>query len=102
MYCVRGIVKMIRNTHRHPANQALHCIGAPFYAIGAAMTLGHFAGMNTDPVAGMAMWIAAVAMFVSGHRIEGNAGSMTPVLLFRLFSKVARDFVAQQIHLLRA
>lgn len=102
MYCVRAIVKMIRNTHRHPANQALHCIGVPFYAIGAGMTLGHFAGMHTDPVAGMAMWIAAVAMFVSGHRIEGNAGSMTPVLLFRLLSKVAHNFVAQRVHLLRA
>lgn len=102
MYCVRAIIKMIKNTHRHPANQALHCVGAPFYVIGAAMTLGHFAGMHTDLVAGIAMWIAAIAMFVSGHKIEGSTGSMTPVLLFRLLSKVARDFVAQRVHLLRA
>jgi len=102
MYCVRAIIRIVKNTHRHPANQALHCVGAPFYVIGAATTLGHFTGMDTDLVTGMAMWIAAIAMFVSGHKIEGNAGSMTPVLLFRLLSKVARDFVAQRIHLLRA
>jgi hypothetical protein len=100
MYHVRTIVKMIKNTHRHPANQALHCIGAPFYAIGAAMTLGHFAGMQTDLAAGIAMWTAAIAMFVSGHRIENNIGSMTPVLIFRLLSKITYNIVVQRVHLL--
>jgi hypothetical protein len=102
MYCVRAVMKMIKNTHRHPANRALHCIGAPFYAVGAAITLGHFVGMQADLFIGLAMWIAAIVMFVAGHKIEGNAGSMTPVLLFRLLSKAARDFVAQRVHLLRA
>jgi hypothetical protein len=98
---MRAIVKVIKNTHRHPANQALHCIGAPFYAIGAAMTIGYFAGMGTNLVAGAAMWISAIAMFVAGHKIENNVRSTTPVLIFRLLSKVARNFVAQQVHLLR-
>lgn len=101
-YFVRAIIKMIKNTHRHPANRALHCIGAPFYIIGLAMALGHFAGMQTNLAAGIAMWLAAVAMFIAGHGIEGNIRSMTPVLLVRLFSKMARDFVAQRVHLLRA
>lgn len=101
-YFVHAVIKMIKNTHRHPANRALHCIGAPFYAIGLAMALGHFAGMRTDPVLGIAMWLAAVAMFVSGHKIEGNIRSMTPVLLVRLLSKVAYDFVAQRVHFPRA
>jgi hypothetical protein len=102
MYCVRAVMKMIKNTHRHPANRALHCIGAPFYAVGSATTIGHFAGMQADLFAGVSMWTAAIAMFVAGHKIEGNAGLMTPVLLFRLLSKIARDFVAQRVHLLRA
>jgi hypothetical protein len=101
MYCVHAVVKIIKNTHRHPVNQAFHCIGVPFYAIGLAMTFGHFAAMQTDLVPGLAMWLAAIIMFVTGHRIEGNIGSMTPVLLFRLLSKVARNFVAQRVHLLR-
>jgi hypothetical protein len=110
------ILKIIRNTHRHPFNQALHSIGAPFYAVGLLVMLGHLASIQEQQqqqettaglVAGLAMWLAAIAMFVLGHKIEGNVGSMTPVLLFRLLlllssRKVARYPVAQRIHLLRA
>jgi ribose/xylose/arabinose/galactoside ABC-type transport system permease subunit len=100
------ILRIIRNTHRHPANKALHFIGAPFYLAGLVGMLGHFAGMQQqyttttiDTVAGAAMWLAAIAMFVLGHKIEGNIGSMTPVLLFRLLSrKVARYPIAQRVH----
>jgi hypothetical protein len=97
------MIKLIKNTHRHPVNQALHCIGAPFYMVGASMALGHLAGIQTDLATGIAMWIAAVSMFVAGHRIENNIASMTPVLVFRLASrKAARYFVAHQFHFSRA
>lgn len=108
---MHAILKIIKNTHRHPANQALHFIGAPFYAAGLLVILGHFAGIvqqqtmttTIDLVAGAAMLFAAIAMFVSGHMIEGNFGSTTPVLLFRLLSrKFARYSIAQRIHLLWA
>jgi hypothetical protein len=101
-----AILRIIKNTHRHPANQLLHFIGAPFYAAGLVVVLGHFAGIQqlqttTDIVAGATMWFAAIAMFVSGHKIEGNVRSMTPVLLFRLLSrKVTRYPIAQGVHLL--
>jgi hypothetical protein len=99
---VHRILKIIRNTHRHPANQALHSIGAPFYAVGLLVMLGHFAGIQeqqttttTGLAAGTAMWLAAIAMFVLGHKIEGNVGSMTPVLLFRLLLLSLRRKVAR-------
>jgi hypothetical protein len=104
----QAILNIIKNTHRHPANQALHLIGAPFYAAGLVVMLGHFAAIQqlqttTDIVAGATMWLAAIAMFVSGHKIEGNVGCMTPVLLFRLLSrKVTRYPIAQRVHLLWA
>jgi hypothetical protein len=99
---MQAIAKMIKNTHRHPVNQALHCVGAPFYAIGAVMTIGYFAGMQTNLAIGAAMWLAAIAMFVAGHRIENNLKSMAPVLLFRLISrKASRYFVAQHVHFIR-
>ncbi len=103
-----AVLKLIKNTHRHPANQALHSIGAPFYVAGLVVVLGHFAGIlqlqtTTGPLIGTAMWLAAIGMFVLGHKIEGNIGSMTPVLLFRMLSrKVARYSVAQRVHLLWA
>lgn len=81
---MQTILKIIKNTHRHPVNQALHSIGAPFYGVGLMMTLGHLAGMQTNLAAGGAMLLAAIAMFVLGHKIEGNLRSMAPVLLFRL------------------
>jgi hypothetical protein len=110
---VHTILKIIKNTHRHPANQALHSIGAPFYAVGLVVMLGHFAGIQeqqqettTGLAAGAAMWLAAIAMFVLGHKIEGNVRSMTPVLLFRVLlssrRKVARYPVVQRIYLLWA
>ena len=71
MYFVllRAVVKMVKNTHRHP-------------------------------FAGLAMWLSAIAMFVAGHKIEGNVVSMTPVLLFRLFSRKAAGYLAaKRVHL---
>jgi hypothetical protein len=77
------ILKIIKNTHRHPVNQALHSIGAPFYGLGLAMILGHLAGIQTNLAAAGTMLLAAIAMFVLGHKIEGNLRMMAPVLLFR-------------------
>ena len=99
---MRSIVKLVKNTHRHPANRALHIAGAPMYAAGLAMVVGYFAGIDTNPLGGMALWLSAVAMFTAGHKIEGNLGSITPVLLFRLFSKVVKDLFADRVHLVRA
>jgi hypothetical protein len=111
---VQTILKIIKNTHRHPVNQALHCTGAPFYGIGLAMILGSLAGMQTNLAAGGAMVLTAMAMFVLGHKIEGNLRSMAPVLLFRFLlaqilllsrrrrgRKLARYPFAKRVHLLR-
>lgn len=108
---MQTILKIIKNTHRHPVNQALHSIGAPFYGIGFVIILGHLAGMQTNLAAGGAMLLAAIAMFVLGHKIEGNLRSMAPVLLFRFLlrvlfllsrrRKVARYPFAKRVHLLR-
>ena len=95
-----GIVKLVRGTHRHPANRALHAAGLPIYAAGIAMVAGHFAGAGTDPLLGAALWSAAVAMLVSGHAIEGNAMSMTPVLVARLvYRSLARNLAKYGVHL---
>ena len=103
---VQIIVKILKNTHRHPINQALHSIGAPFYGLGLVMTLGHLVGMQTNLTAGGAMLLTAIAMFVVGHKIEGNVRSMAPIVLFRflmvlLSRKVVRYPVTKRVHLLR-
>src|SRR3712207_5888160 len=84
---VQTILRIIKNTHRHPVNQALHSVGAPFYGVGFAMVLGHFAGMQTNLAIGAAMLLSAIAMFLLGHKIEGNLRMMAPLLLFRWLSR---------------
>jgi hypothetical protein len=66
----------------------LHSIGAPFYGVGLAMIVGHLGGIQTNLAAGGAMLLAAVALFVLGHKIEGNLRSMAPVLLLRFLLQV--------------
>jgi len=83
-------------------------MGTPFYGVGLVMIFGHVAGMQTNLVVGGAMLFAAIAMFVLGHKIEGNLRSMAPVILFRFLvvvllsrRKVARYPFAKRVHLLR-
>jgi hypothetical protein len=84
-------------------------MGAPFYGVGLVMILGHVAGMQTNLAAGGAMLLTAIAMFVLGHKIEGNLKSMAPLLLFRVIMvflllsrrKVAQYPFAKRVHLLR-
>jgi hypothetical protein len=78
------------------------------------MILGNLAGIQTNLAAAGAMLLAAIAMFVIGHKIEGNLRMMAPVLLFRFLlvlllsrrrrgrrGKIARYSFAKRVHLLR-
>ena len=95
-----ALIKILKNTHRHPANKALHYTGAPFYGTGIYMTIGYFVGVQTSLFLGIALWMSAVAMFVIGHKIEGNIMTMTPVLISRLLSrKFANYFSGKRIQL---
>jgi hypothetical protein len=51
------------------------------------MIIGHLAGMQTNVAVGGAMLLSAMAMFVLGHKIEGNLRMMAPILLFRWLSR---------------
>jgi hypothetical protein len=68
--------------------------------------------MQTNLAIGAAMLLAAIAMFVLGHKIEGNLRMMAPVLLFRFLlvlllsrrrggGKIARYSFAKRVHVLR-
>jgi hypothetical protein len=76
------------------------------------MILGHLEGMQTNLAVGAAMLLAAIAMFVLGHKIEGNLRMMGPVLLFRFLvvlllsrrrrrGKITRYSFAKRVHVLR-
>jgi hypothetical protein len=66
------------------------------------MMAGHFSGASIDPFLGLALWSAAIAMFVTGHAIEGNVMTMTPVLLARLAKRSLVGHLGKQhVHLAR-
>lgn len=90
---------MIKSTHRHPANRALHIAGSPLYVIGIYLVSNIIHGSSADSVLGGLLWSASVAMFTIGHLIEGNLNSITPVLAYRLFSRKLRGyFVPNRFH----
>jgi hypothetical protein len=96
---LRSLWILVRSTHRHPANKALHIFGLPLYVIGIAMVIGPYAGISTDQATGALIWPAAVTMFIIGHKIEGNLRSITPVLVCRLItSQVRRYLAANRVH----
>ena len=81
----RGIVRIVRHTHRHPANRALHFAAILPYAAGITTLLaGAHDGDLQQLLAGASLWSAAIAMMLTGHAIEGNLKSITPVLVARL------------------
>ena len=99
---LRSAILMVKSTHRHPANRALHIVGAPAYAAGVAMVAGYFLNAGPDVILGALLWSAAIAIFIAGHVVEGNVMSMTPVLLARLAKRsLVRHLFRKGVHLLR-
>lgn len=99
---LRSAIVMVKSTHRHPANRALHIAGAPAYAAGVAMVAGHIFNLGTDVILGASLWSVAIIMFIAGHAIEGNFMSMTPVLLARLAKRsLEHHLFGKGIHFLR-
>jgi hypothetical protein len=79
-----SLFKAIKNTHRHPANRILHAIGLFLYFLAVLMILtGYFMDKSTNPFFSLILFAAAIALFLLGHRIEGNIRATTWVILFK-------------------
>ena len=57
---------ILRYTHRHPVNRALHIAGMSLYILGIALMAGLLAG-NSYVGAGALLLLAGVAMFTVCH-----------------------------------
>jgi hypothetical protein len=78
-----SLVKAIKNTHRHPTNRILHCIGLPLYVIGIVLVVGYFTDLHTNLITGIILWLIAIGLFLTGHKIEGNLRLMTLIIFFK-------------------
>ena len=83
-----NLTKAIKSTHRHPVNRILHCIGAPIYIIGIALIVNSLVSgiKSSDLEYGVTMCCTAVALFLIGHRTEGNLRAMTLILLYKFIA----------------
>jgi riboflavin transporter FmnP len=79
-----SLLKAIKNTHRHPANRILHAIGLLLYFLAVVMIpIGYFLGMTINPLNVPILFAVAIALFLLGHRIEGNIRAITWVIIFK-------------------
>jgi len=72
-----SLVKAIKSTHRNPVNRFLHLLGIPMYATGVILILDYFLGLHTSPTTGIALWLIAICLFLTGHKIEGGLNTST-------------------------
>jgi hypothetical protein len=77
------LIRAITSTHRHPINRILHCVGLPLYVIGIVLVAGYFADLHTNPITGIILWLIAIGLFLTGHKIEGNLRAMTLIIFFK-------------------
>jgi hypothetical protein len=81
-----SLTKAIKSTHRHSINRILHCVGAPIYVTGIALIVNNLvSGIRfPDREYALAMCCTAVALFLIGHRTQGNLRAMTLILLYKI------------------
>src|ERR1051325_9230413 len=93
-----SLTKAVKNTHRHPINRILHGFGAPIYITGIALIVNNLVSGIRFPDLDYAivMCCTAIALFLIGHRTEGNLRAMTLILLYKY---IARSMKTQH-HLL--
>ncbi len=78
-----SLLKAIKNTHRHPANRILHVVGLLLYVVAISMISGSLLNTNVNPFASLFLFMVAIALFLLGHKIEGNVRATTWVVLFK-------------------
>lgn len=78
-----NLLKAIKNTHRHPINIILHCIGLPIYISGICFIILYFMNQNIPVLYGIVLWLCAISLFILGHKIEGNLRAITLVIIYK-------------------
>jgi hypothetical protein len=86
-----SLLKAIKNTHRHPANRLLHVVGLLLYVVAILMISGSLLNTNVNPFVSLFLFMLAIALFLLGHKIEGNIRATTWVVLFKYINECTRN-----------
>ena len=94
-----NLTKAIKSTHRHPVNRILHCIGAPIYITGIVLIVNSLVSgiKSSDLEYGVTLSCTAVALFLIGHRTEGNLRAMTLILLYKFIASSLKRTASARI-----
>ena len=77
------LLKAIKNTHRNPINIILHATGLVLYCIGLFLIADDLIGEGQKMIIGIYSFIAAIGLFLIGHKIEGNIRAITIIILLK-------------------
>lgn len=83
-----NLLKAIKNTHRHPINIILHCIGLPLYVSGIYFIILYFMNQNVSILQGIILWLGSISLFILGHKIEGNLRAITIVIFYKYLRSI--------------
>ncbi len=86
-----SLLKAIKNTHRHPANRILHVVGLLLYVVAILMISGSLLNTNVYQFVSLFLFMLAIALFLLGHKIEGNIRATTWVVLFKYIKECTRN-----------
>ena len=39
--------------------------------------------LHTNPITGITLWLMAIGLFLTGHKLEGNLRAMTLIIIFK-------------------
>ena len=93
-----NLLKAIKNTHRHPINITLHCIGLPLYISGIYFIITYFINQNTLILYGIILLLCAISLFILGHKIEGNLRAITLVIIYKYVRSFLQNYNQSQTH----
>jgi uncharacterized protein YacL len=86
-----SLSKAIKNTLRHPVNRMLHVIGLLLYAIAILVISDSLLNTNVNPYPSLFLFVVAIALFLLGHKIEGNVRATTWVVLFKYLKQSMKN-----------
>jgi hypothetical protein len=89
-----SLIKAIKSTHRTPANKILHGFGLSIYAVAIMIILSNYLLKSfLNPFMIVLLFTAAIALFLLGHKIEGNIKATTWVVVFKYLREYFKKYL---------
>jgi hypothetical protein len=88
-----NLLKAIKSTHRSRISRLLHLAGISLYIVGFIIIIEYYVGNrvnSSSPLFGIILFPVAIALFLTGHKIEGNLKAMTLIIIVKYLKSKLR------------